>query len=144
FREDLYFRLSVFPIDVPPLRNRREDIPALAGHFLGQVNLPTIEYVPLREDVARELVSRSWSGNVRELRNAIERAPIVARGRDIRTEHLPSPAGPSRQSPAGARDGLEEQIARWTETELREASLSATTEPTLYDRFLTLIEPPLL
>ena len=92
FREDLYFRLSVFPIHIPPLRERREDIPALAEHFLMQPRLPDVADAHLSKDVLEELQSRPWVGNVRELRNAIEHAAIVARGRPIRAEHLPPAA----------------------------------------------------
>ena len=76
FREDLFFRLSVFPIHLPPLRERRDDIPALAEHFLKQTRLPNIAESPLSKDVLEELYSRPWVGNVRELRNAIEHAAI--------------------------------------------------------------------
>ena len=98
FREDLFFRLSVFPIHVPPLRDRREDIPELAARFLANVTRASDATISLRDDVVRELMARSWSGNVRELRNAVERAAIVARGPDIRVEHLPPPARPDSPS----------------------------------------------
>ncbi len=92
FREDLFFRLSVFPIHIPPLRERRDDIPALAEHFLKQPRLPDVAEIHLSREVLEELHSRPWVGNVRELRNAIEHAAIVARGQPIRVEHLPAPA----------------------------------------------------
>ncbi len=143
FREDLFFRLSVFPIRVPPLRDRREDIPALASHFLSLLNLPGAA-APLRDDVLEELACRSWPGNVRELRNAIERAAIVARGREIRLDHLPPPDGPVPASSAPAPDELARQIQQWLEAELRHPQRSQENDSTLYDRFLTLVEPPLL
>jgi DNA-binding NtrC family response regulator len=144
FREDLFFRLSVFPIRVPPLRDRREDIPELAARFLAQVVKRSDERVSIREDVLRELVARPWSGNVRELRNAIERAVIMARGRDIRVEHLPPPARVDSQSLGTAKDHLPSQIVAWIEAEMRNSSPSSASEPTLYDRVLALVEPPLL
>jgi DNA-binding NtrC family response regulator len=143
FRHDLFFRLSVFPIHVPPLRARREDIPELAARFLAQVTKVLDNKVSLRDDVVRELMARPWSGNVRELRNAIERAAIVARGRDIRVEHLPPPARVDVPSLGPAKDHLRSQIVAWIEAELRSPSPSAT-ESTLYDRVLALVEPPLL
>lgn len=77
FREDLYFRLNVFPIVVPPLRERREDIAPLANHFLKRflaaMNRPSIEFSP--EQIAR-LVANDWPGNVRELQNFVERFAI--------------------------------------------------------------------
>ncbi len=143
FREDLFFRLSVFPIRIPPLRDRREDIPALASHFLSHVNLPHGSQITLRDDVALDLMARPWLGNVRELRNAIERAAIIARGREIRTEHLPPPADqePRPASPVTALKELQSQLARWIEEELGQPHAD---EPTLYDRFLAVVEPPLL
>ena len=146
FREDLYFRLSVFPIHVPPLRDRREDIPALASHFLALLDLPDHEPRSLRADVIEDLRARPWVGNVRELRNAIERAAIVARGREIRPEHLPPPAagpvfssGPTADLPGEIRD----LITRWTGGELG-IDRPIDADSTLYDRFQGLVEPALL
>lgn len=85
FRSDLYYRLKVFPITTPPLRDRPEDIPALARHFTQtyarKMNKP-IEKIP--SDTMRALVSWSWPGNVRELENFIERAVILSRGPNLR------------------------------------------------------------
>ena len=81
FRSDLYYRLSVFPITVPPLRDRREDIPMLVTHLVKQMSSKlgkTIDAIP--KDVMATLSNYSWPGNVRELRNVIERATIVTRG----------------------------------------------------------------
>jgi DNA-binding NtrC family response regulator len=78
---DLYYRLGVFPMEMPPLRDRREDIPALVTHFLGLAS--TRLHVPLprmrRQDLVRAQ-AYDWPGNVRELQNAVERAVIVAKG----------------------------------------------------------------
>ena len=146
FREDLFFRLSVFPIQVPPLRDRKEDIPELASHFLKLLNLSDGGQVSLRDDVLSELMSRHWSGNVRELRNAIERAAIVARGGEIHPEHLPRPGGsPTRPAaPGSLQDEIQIQISRWVETEIPQSGRATTSDSTLYDRFLALVEPPLL
>ncbi len=107
FREDLFFRLSVFPIHIPPLRDRREDIPALAAHFLRQSRLAEVPDACLSEELLDELRSRQWVGNIRELRNAIEHAAIVARGRAIRREHLPAAVVRANETPGGAGIGLE-------------------------------------
>ena len=81
FRQDLYYRLSVFPIENPPLRQRREDIPLLAEHFIRAAAHRMNCRVPkLTEASARELAAHDWPGNVRELQNAIERAVILAQG----------------------------------------------------------------
>jgi formate hydrogenlyase transcriptional activator len=81
FREDLFYRLSVFPIEVPPLRARRDDIPPLAEHFLAQsarrMNLPATRISPA---ALSQLTAHDWPGNVRELENTIERAVILSRG----------------------------------------------------------------
>ncbi len=145
FREDLFFRLSVFPIRVPPLRERREDIPALAAYFLELLNLSPQGPHSLSDAVVRDLTSRPWPGNVRELRNAIERAAIVARGREIHPEHLPPPteSQPRSDSSGTSRDEVQHDITRWIERELRQPD-QATADSSLYDRFLALVEPPLL
>jgi formate hydrogenlyase transcriptional activator len=85
FRSDLYYRLKVFPITTPPLRDHPEDIPILARHFTQkyarQMNKP-IERIP--SETMRAMVSWSWPGNVRELENFIERAVILSTGPNLR------------------------------------------------------------
>jgi DNA-binding NtrC family response regulator len=88
FRKDLYYRLSVFPIYVPPLRERPEDIPLLAEHFLQEMDKGLADLAP---DVLDMLQSYSWPGNVRELLNAIRRADALAEeGKQIQTYHFSS------------------------------------------------------
>ncbi len=85
FRPDLYYRLHVFCIDLPPLRERREDIPLLVNHFLNKFCLATSRPMPQISPEALELLMRhDWPGNVRELENAVERALVVGRGPEIR------------------------------------------------------------
>jgi two-component system NtrC family response regulator len=88
FREDLYYRVSVFPIRLPPLRERREDIPLLTEHFLKKhgASLPTAGMTAESLDL---LVQYDWPGNVRELANVIERAVVLSRGGEIIPPHLP-------------------------------------------------------
>jgi DNA-binding NtrC family response regulator len=89
FREDLYYRINVFPIHAPALRDRREDIPALAYHFLKQVCAELERPVPeLSEAALSLLVRHDWPGNVRELENAMQRAVILCPDRLIRQSHL--------------------------------------------------------
>ncbi len=96
FREDLYYRLTVFPIRVPPLRERREDIPLLAQHFVETGSTgPAAKRPKLRQSDLDLLRSYDWPGNVRELQNVIERALIGARGGRLEV-HLP--AGPGTRS----------------------------------------------
>ncbi len=79
FREDLFYRLSVFPIELPPLRERLEDVPLLARHFVGRLT-GNME-VSLDPETEAKLAGHQWPGNVRELRNVIERAFVLADGR---------------------------------------------------------------
>ena len=81
FREDLYYRLNVFPIHVPPLRERREDIPLLAGTFLEEAGRRLgRKFDPLSQEILDALENHAWPGNVRELRNVIERAAVTSKG----------------------------------------------------------------
>ena len=96
FREDLYYRINVFVIDIPPLRDRPEDIPALTRHFIEKyahaMGKPVKGISPEVEDM---LVSYRWPGNVRELENAVERAMVIGREASVQPDDLPLPlAGP--------------------------------------------------
>jgi DNA-binding NtrC family response regulator len=90
FREDLYYRLSVITLRVPPLRERREDIPLLAHHFLRRTCEETGKRVALSEKALETLRSYDWSGNVRELENSIEHAVLHSRGQVITEDDLPA------------------------------------------------------
>jgi transcriptional regulator with GAF, ATPase, and Fis domain len=105
FREDLYFRLAVVPITVPPLRLRREDVPALVDHFLDLAKKrdPRVADVSLSPETRAALAAHDWPGNVRELRNVLDRALYVAAAsgeRDLRLIDLPVAVGASRAVPA--------------------------------------------
>src|SRR6476620_9072822 len=90
FRKDLFYRLSVFPVTLPPLRERVEDIHPLVFHFLERYKEKSGRFVSgISKEALRALVNYEWSGNVRELENAIERAVIIASGRQIDLEDLP-------------------------------------------------------
>lgn len=90
FRKDLYYRLSVFPISLPPLRDRLEDIHLLIFHFLEEYKNKTGRFVSgISKEALKVLVNYEWPGNVRELENAIERAVIIASGRQIELRDLP-------------------------------------------------------
>ena len=103
-REDLYYRLNVFSIELPPLRDRKQDLPLLIQAFIDEFNIRDHRTVhALTPEAMRMLSDYDWPGNVRELRNVIERATILARGDYIEPEHLP-PLGTVRASapaPAG-------------------------------------------
>jgi DNA-binding NtrC family response regulator len=89
FREDLYYRLNVFPIRIPPLRERKEDIPLIVDYFINKYSL---EIQPLVKSISKDaldmLMHYQWKGNVRELENAIERAVILCEGETIMLEHF--------------------------------------------------------
>ncbi len=141
FRHDLYFRLITFEIELPPLRDRGDDVVLLAERFLDMLSARDGSPRPsLSAEVRSELNRRPWHGNVRELRNTIEHAMILARGGQILPEHLPPPA-PSTTEPGAVRgEAIASLIRQWTELELQSAGRSGD----LYDRLLKLVEPPLL
>ena len=90
FREDLYYRLNVIHIHMPPLRDRKDDIPPLVEHFLIKYrHSPGAIPTAITEDAMTKLVEYDWPGNVRELENWIERAVVLSRGNPITVEHLP-------------------------------------------------------
>lgn len=90
FREDLFYRLKVFPINVPPLRGRREDIPLLIRHFIDKGNEREGKYIrDVSRDAMERLMEYKWPGNVRELENAMEHAFVLCRSRQIEERDLP-------------------------------------------------------
>jgi PAS domain S-box-containing protein len=92
FREDLYYRLNVFSLDIPPLRDRREDIPELVQIFIHEYSVTHEQPVPrIAPEVMQALFDYSWPGNIRELRNVMERLSILQEGGVIQLEHLPGP-----------------------------------------------------
>ena len=88
FREDLYYRLNVFPLNIPPLRERPGDILPLANHFLALHGVRLGRTVRLTERAAAKLAAHAWAGNVRELENVLQRALILASGEAIDADHL--------------------------------------------------------
>jgi len=106
FREDLYYRLNVFPIETPPLRARREDIPLLVDHFIQKASTDLARPAPgAGQEAIAVLVGHSWPGNIRELRNVIERAVLLCDGEAILPAHLPREiVGPGAEAPAPQGD----------------------------------------
>jgi len=90
FREDLYYRLSVFSIKLPPLRERREDIALLANHFLQMFAGPGRGAKSLSEEALQRLMVYPWPGNVRELHNVMEHAVVLSEGESVNVPDLPS------------------------------------------------------
>ncbi|MCO6046337.1 sigma 54-interacting transcriptional regulator [Aeoliella sp. ICT_H6.2] len=103
FREDLYYRLSVFPIEIPPLCERREDIGLLADHFLQQAARRFgVDAPRMTKAVVRQLEQYAWPGNIRELQHVMERAVILSRGGPLKVNLEAAPSPPA--SPAAAKD----------------------------------------
>ena len=151
FREDLYYRLGVFEIELPPLRERAEDVLELADMFLREIG-ETVgrPAAGIEREARRDLLAYPWPGNVRELRNAIERAVILADGGLIRSEHLPVNATRKAPSPGDAAsatlpvggvnlDDLERSLvvkalAQARHNKTRAAKLLGLTRAQLYSR----------
>jgi PAS domain S-box-containing protein len=118
FREDLYFRLNVFPVDSVPLRERREDIPLLAQHFLISESKELKSELRLSEGDARRLARYDWPGNVRELQNVIERATILAQNGRLRID-LPETSG-AQERPRPDRPQPDARPTVMTSSEMRD------------------------
>jgi DNA-binding NtrC family response regulator len=143
FREDLYYRINVFTIYLPPLRERREDIPLLARHFMRRfaaaMNKPITEISP---EAMEKLMAYDWPGNVRELENAIERAMVVGRPPVIRPEDLPFQIAQRERPTADELESLEdvershiEKILLKTDWNItRAASILKIDRVTLYNK----------
>jgi two-component system nitrogen regulation response regulator GlnG len=118
FREDLLHRLNVIRIEVPPLRQRREDIPELLQHYL-DVAAMELGVAPkvLASEAQRALISFDWPGNVRQLVNACRRLTVLAAGREIAAEDIPSDLGGAEAGPAGGPDWTQ-SLASWAQGRL--------------------------
>lgn len=111
FREDLYYRLNVFPIRIPPLRDRKEDIPLLVSYFIKSLNEKTKKaIVDVSRDVMRIFMDHNWPGNVRELENAVEHAFVLCNRDRIEREDLPEKLRHQSRSVTGLQD--ESGVAR--------------------------------
>jgi DNA-binding NtrC family response regulator len=107
FREDLYYRLSVFPIDLPSLRERKEDVPELVNHFIAKYRPIARNRIYGIEDEALDmLTAHDWPGNVRELENCIERALIIGKGPLITKEEIVPPASARRKGAVSLDPGV--------------------------------------
>src|SRR5262249_58339817 len=114
FREDLYYRLNVVKIDLPPLHERPEDIPLLATHFTQRFSRPGAPPKAIAPEAMELLLQHRWPGNIRELENAIERATVTSRDDVIRPENLPAeilkPSLPKVQLPVALTRPLTDQL----------------------------------
>ncbi|HVA50255.1 MAG TPA: sigma-54 dependent transcriptional regulator [Pirellulales bacterium] len=137
FREDLFFRLAVFEIELPPLRQRVDDIAPLAEHFLRRLHANG--QAAFADATIDELRRRPWPGNVRELRNAVEHAALLARSGTIYPEHLPPICPPTANCAVDVGTALGDAVRGWVAARL--ASADAPVE--LYQQLLDTVEPPL-
>jgi len=127
FREDLYYRLNVLTVTLPPLRQRLEDLPLLVGHFLQRCNAENDKEVEaVAQDAFERLLTYEWPGNVRELENVIERGVVLARGTEITMDLLPRDLQLNATAPSPSRlpDGLQfyDAVSRY-ERQLIEAAM---------------------
>jgi DNA-binding NtrC family response regulator len=131
FREDLYYRLHVLEVELPPMAKRREDIPALSAFFLSRLSAG--RELALGSDTSRLLVNYSWPGNVRELRNALEHAVAVCSGKIIQPHHLPRAVGLSASLLANVdlNGVLQRWVAAKVQTGVSYKQLYAEVESTL-------------
>jgi PAS domain S-box-containing protein len=149
FRADLFYRLRVARIHLPPLRERRDDIPLLVGHTLARLRLTTGKPVDSVEpDAMRRLTEYAWPGNVRELISAIRFAEICARGNFIHAADLPpeiagaGAAAPGPDPAAGERERVLAALERAGGSRVRAAKLLGISRATLYRRLSELEVPP--
>jgi two-component system nitrogen regulation response regulator GlnG len=139
FRQDLYFRLAVFEIHVPPLRARVDDIPLLAERFLERIAAADGRSAGFTRAALNELCRRRWPGNVRELRNAVEHAALMARGGAIGPEHLPPPIEMIEPGVVNAAGALGQAVRCWAEERIGAPESAGQ----LYDQFLAATESSL-
>jgi DNA-binding NtrC family response regulator len=115
FREDLFYRLNVVTVSLPPLRERREDIPLLVNHFIGTFSEQNGKSVTgITSEAMQALAGYDWPGNVRELRNTVERMVVLTRGDRITVRDVPAPIRPrggTARSPSAVRSGMTVQEA---------------------------------
>ncbi len=121
FRRDLFYRINVITIVLPPLRDRKEDIPLLVDHFVGRFNrLRQKEVAGVSPDVLETLMRHDYPGNIRELENIIEHAFVMCRSRTIRRAHLPPSLQPDQQIDSGAIRSLADLEADFLERALEQ------------------------
>jgi len=113
FRKDLFYRLNVLPLTLPPLRERKEDIPALAAHFIHKYARKTgSKVMDISSSVLQDLMAYHWPGNIRELEHLIERNILLTRDQHVMTIDLPSDNGPKKGPQEGARIKTLEEVER--------------------------------
>ena len=144
FREDLYWRLNVVPITLPPLRQRREDIPELVAHFLNLYNETNDRYVVhIHNEAIEVLQAYDWPGNVRELQNYIERAVVMAEGDELTPDLLPDGVRSGRTTRMG-RVQTPDLEALTQEVVLQGLAAAGTEENGLHTKIVNRVERELI
>ncbi|MEN2746426.1 nitrogen regulation protein NR(I) [Sphingomonas sp. T9W2] len=144
FREDLFYRLNVVPIALPPLRERRQDISLLARHFLDQAARDGLPRKSLTAEALALLEGHDWPGNVRELENLMRRVAVLGRDAVIEAAELRGGLGEATGRPAALPDtDLDEAVRAWVRRIAREEP-AALDNGTLYDRLISDVERPLI
>jgi DNA-binding NtrC family response regulator len=139
FREDLYHRLKVFSIELPPLRSHREDLRPLVEYFV--TRHPNSTHANITDEFWNEIEKRAWPGNIRELRNAVDHAVVLSRGGPLVAAHLPTlpiDIAPGEES----IEDLQRAIAAWVQRQLGESQTDSVND--LYRRFSSIADTALL
>ncbi|MDE0877813.1 MAG: nitrogen regulation protein NR(I) [Sphingomonas bacterium] len=145
FREDLFYRLNVVPIALPPLRERRQDVPLLARHFLDHAAAQGLPRKQLSAGALTQLSLRDWPGNVRELENAMRRLSVLARDDVIDEASLPGLIGDAARASEGATSEMDLGTAvRAMIDRIANERPNALDDGTLYARVITEVERPLI
>jgi len=145
FRQDLYYRLNVVPVDLPPLRSRRDDIPLLARHFLDMAANEGLPRKALTYEAAQLLSLHSWPGNVRELQNVMQRMAVLIRedmiSADIVRQNIDLGGAPDQET---QDDTIENLLGEWVRRKLAVGSHDTDGSGTLHEDVLGLVEPIVL
>ncbi|MGN6374967.1 MAG: nitrogen regulation protein NR(I) [Sphingomonas sp.] len=144
FREDLFYRLNVVPIALPSLRERRQDVPLLAAHFLDRAAEQGLPRKRLSEPALAVMREHDWPGNVRELENPMRRLAALSREDVITGEALRAALGASLVEPAPPQDAGIESAVRARLARLEREDPAALDDGTLYDRLIAEVERPLI
>jgi two-component system, NtrC family, response regulator AtoC len=136
FREDLYYRLNVIGLHIPPLRERREEIPALVAHFLEAANRQYGRHVEIPPPLMQRLAEHAWPGNIRELENAIKRLVVLGNVAHLQSQLGPGPASPAPAAPAMAPETVLalKVVARQAARSAERAVIAQTLERTHWNR----------
>ena len=143
FREDLYYRLNVIPLTLPPLRERKEDIPMLVEQFLERLEVEMQTHLEVSPEAMAVLLGHDWPGNVRELRNVLERGSVVAQGQVIRPADLglvaaqaasPAPAAPLQSLEDVEKRHIAEVLGRCSGNVSQSARVLGIDRVTLYNK----------